>query len=68
MKWVLAYQGKVTLIRYRTRDIRKMLCHAAEHRAYVAMLPRPITTPTALYIMIAHSIRECKEMTDRHDF
>lgn len=44
--------------------IQKMLCRLAEHRVYIAILPRPITTLTALYTKIAHSVRKCKIMID----
>jgi len=39
----------------------KMLCRLAEHLDYVAKLPRLITTLTALFLMIAHSVRKGKK-------
>lgn len=45
-----------------------MLCRLAEHWVYIAILPRPITTLTALYIMIAHLVRKSKKMINSHDF
>ena len=45
-----------------------MLCRLAEHWVYIAILPRPITTLTAFYTMIAHSVRYSKKMINPHDF
>ena len=35
---------------------------------YIAILPRPIATLTALCIMIAHLVRKSKKMINSHDF
>jgi len=45
-----------------------MLCRLAEHRGYAAMLPKPITTLTALFLMIAHSVKKGKKMINLYDF
>ena len=45
-----------------------MLCHLAEHWVYIAILPRPIATLTALSTMIAHLVRKNKKMINSHDF
>lgn len=45
-----------------------MLCRLAEHRIYIAILPRLITTLTAFFIMIAHSVRKSKKMINSYDF
>ena len=45
-----------------------MLCRLAEHLVYIAILPRPITTLTALFTIIAHSVRKSKKMINSHDF
>ena len=44
-----------------------MLCRLAEHWVYIAILPRPITTLTALYIMVAHLARKSKKMIISRD-
>jgi len=38
-----------------------MLCRLTEHRIDIAILPRPITTLTALFIIIAHSVEKGKK-------
>jgi len=45
-----------------------MLCRLAEHRGYVALLPKHITTLTALFLMIAHSVKKGKKMINLHNF
>ena len=45
-----------------------MLCRLAEHFGYVAMLPRPITTLTALFTMISHSVSKSKKIINAHEF
>lgn len=46
----------------------KMLCRLAEHRLYIAMLPRHITTRTALLKMIAYLRKESKKMLELNSF
>ncbi len=46
----------------------KMLYRLAEHLVRVTMLPRPITTLTALFIMIAHFANKYKKMINLHDY